>query len=52
MHNKSKLLWLIPLVILLLLIPFIIPSGALDAYAEGSDSDTDIEEIVMEELMR
>ena len=49
MHNKSKLLWLIPLVILLLLIPFIIPSGALDAYAEGSDSDTDIEEIVMEE---
>ena len=39
MKNRRSLLWLIPLVILLLLIPFIIPSGALDAYAEGSDSE-------------
>lgn len=44
MNKKSRLLWLIPLILLLLLIPFIIPSAMLDASAED-----DLEEITMEE---
>ena len=45
MSNKRRLLWLIPLVILLLLIPLIVPSASMGAFAED-----DLEEITVEEV--
>lgn len=37
MKNKSPLLWLIPLILLLLLVPFIVPSALTYAGAENED---------------
>ena len=35
--KKKSLVWLLPLILLLLLIPFIVPSALPDAAAEGFD---------------
>ena len=37
MKNKSPLLWLIPLILLLLLVPFLVPSALTYAGAEEAD---------------
>ena len=37
MKNKRPLLWLIPLILLLMLVPFLVPSALTYAGAEGSD---------------